>query len=300
MDTVHPSTLKRWFKNKALIGEWRDTKPFTPIIDKETFYKLQHEITKRAKDMSPEQTYDISGIVVCEKCGSRYYYRRKENNGSTIIYGNCSTYLKRGEPYCDNNKSMPYEVLLFAYKKTNLSHTLRAATAHSNHKLAEKIEALKAERDELSKRIRNITIALESIPNQPELIERIAELDQKRNELKREIYDLESGTKDLPEKYTTGDFFKLLNTENEQSDEILMKREELLKDPIMLREALKKIDYKIYADGAKIKAQDGTLFELIKRSQKHKCYIVKCTHKEEAELITWAAISRSTPPLGKC
>lgn len=298
--TVHPSTLKRWFRNKALIGEWKETQPFTPLIDKETFYKLQHEISRRSKNMSPEQTYALSGIVVCEKCSSRYYYRRKNHNEEAIIYGNCSTYLKRGSPYCNNKKSVPYEVLLYAFRNTNLNHLLKAAAAGSSNKVAEKIEALKSERNETIESIRNIIIMLEKSPNHKELNERFDELTNKKETLNVEILDLESGTAELPDNYTITDFFNLLNDDSEKSTEILNKREELLKDPVMLREALKKQGYRIYANDAHIKAPDGSSYEVIKRSQTHKCYIVKCSYVDsgsERHLITWAAINRGAQAL---
>ncbi|MBV2131852.1 recombinase family protein [Pseudomonas sp. MAP12] len=298
--TVHPSTLKRWFKNRALIGEWQGTQPFNPLIDKSTFYKLQNELARRSKNMSPEQTYDLSGIVVCEKCGSRYYYRRKLHNGNTIIYGNCSTYLKRGKPYCENNKTMPYEVLLFAFNQTYSNHLWMAAVADAISNTAEKVEALKSERIEISASIKNITTNLERFPEQPEFVERLEHLNQKRESLNKKILDLESGMTETSESYSIIEFIEHLEKDSDQAMEIWGKRSTLLNDPTMLREALKRVDYKIKVDGAIIKEPNGSQFELIRRSQSHKRYIINCTYKnpnQELSPTTWAAISRTGHPV---
>lgn len=300
LKTVHPSTLKRWFKNRALIGEWQGTQPFNPLIEKAVFYKLQNELTRRSKNMSPEQTYDLSGIVICEKCGSRYYYRRKTHNGSTIIYGNCSTYLKRGKPYCENNKTMPYEVLLFAFNQTYSSHLWRAAVADSTSKAVEKVEALKSERSDISASIKNVITNLERFPEQPEFIERLEDLNQKRESLNKKILDLESGIAETSDSYSMIEFIEHLDKDSEQALEVWGKRSSLLNDATMLREALKRVDYKIKVDGGIIKEPNGSQFELIKRSQLHKRYIISCNYKNpnhEHSPMTWAAISRTEHPV---
>jgi len=300
LKTVHPSTLKRWFKNKALIGEWQGAKPFTPLIDNDTYYRLQGEITKRSRNMSPEQKYEISGIVVCEKCSARYYFRRRINKSDVISYANCSTYLKRGEPFCNNNTSLPYEVLLFVFKKSYNDHLLRAASIESENNTSDKIDALKSERNEISDSINNIIKILERLPNQEELLERLEDLNAKKDKINIDIFELESGQAQLPAEFTPHDFAKLLNDELPQSTEILQKREHLLEDPVMLREALKKTGYYIQANGSKITAPDGSKYELIRRSQNHKCYIVRCNYPgsdSAPEIETWAAVSRSAPPL---
>ena len=116
LETTHPETLKKWFKNRALIGDWTnkgDHIPdvFEPLIDKNTFYKLQREIERRYKQMSPPNAYELSGLVICDQCNSNFYFRTKKNKDYTIIYSNCSRYLKLGRDGCTNNKTWPYEVL---------------------------------------------------------------------------------------------------------------------------------------------------------------------------------------------
>ena len=300
LKTVHPSTLKRWFRNKALIGEWKGTYPFEALIDSETYYRLQGEITKRSKNMSPEQKYELSGIVVCEKCSGRYYFRRRINKNDVISYANCSTYLKRGEPFCNNNTSLPYEALLFVFKKTYNDYILRAATKESDSNTANRVEALKSERNEISNSIKIVIDALVRLPNQEELLERMKELNENKKRINLEILELESGQAQLPTEFTPRDFVKLLNDELPQSTEILQKREDLLEDPVMLREALKKTGYYIQANGSKISAPDGSKYELIRRSQKHKCYIMRCFYPgldSGPAIETWAAVSRRVPPM---
>lgn len=296
LSSVHPSTLKRWFKNRAIIGEWQGVKAFTPLIEIDVFYNLQRELNSRKKNMSPEQVYDLSGLIVCASCRSKYYFRRKENKDNVIVYANCSTYLKRGGVHCVNNKSMPYEVLDFVFKQTFAGHLWRAAASKTIDKTVEEVESIKSERMSVVSSINNLLEVLVKVPGQQELIEKLQALEVQKEKLNKKLLVLESGRIDSPDAYSLLSFLNSLDSSPSQSMLVFEKREELQKDPVMLREALKGVDYKLLVQGARIEASDGSVFELIRRSQQYKCYIITCTYKnegEESNETTWAAVGRN-------
>lgn len=87
-----------------------------PIIDRDTFNRVQEEINRRAAQHHPytvpPKTYPFTSMIVCEKCGK--HYRRKINNAgskySRAIWI-CSTFNQLGKAACDN-KQIPEDILL--------------------------------------------------------------------------------------------------------------------------------------------------------------------------------------------
>lgn len=279
---VHPSTLKRWFQHRALIGEWENKgdhipNVFEPLIDHATFYQLQKQMNERARVMSPEQTYELSGLVKCYQCGARYYYRKKLNNGYSIIYANCSTYLKRGRPFCNNTKTWPYQVLMAIHDLTFDEHLGMASWNYAELAASSEIETLKAEKQELSNQIDKLLDVLVTMPNQQNTKDKIALLNDKSTEIDAKIYsiessilknELETNPDDIDESYMD----RLIEVANEE-------QYKLASDPIYLRETLKKTSYAILGNHESMIVETGPAklieFTLVRRSQKHLCYIVK-------------------------
>ena len=196
MKKKHPSTIKRWFKNKALIGIWETNNElienvFEPLIDNQTFYRLQRELAKRTKQMSPEQTYQMSGLVICDRCGGRFYFRRKKHNDKFIIYSNCSTYLKRGKSFCENNKTWPYEAFIYIMSWGTPESLSFSIYSSQRNELSEEIEDLRFEKNEINNKIEKIIDALIDLPDQKNLKERLKEMEEKRIQLETRIANLE-------------------------------------------------------------------------------------------------------------
>ena len=272
---VHPTTLKRWFSSRALIGEWQNGNDpiagvFEPLVNTETFYLLQHTLAERAKQMSPEQTYDLSGIVVCGRCGGRFYYRRKKHNDYTIIYANCSTYLKRGMPYCDNNRTWAYEVLRAILQLTMANSFISLQHDTQIRDAARKVEILRQQEKELNQSIERLLDVISAVPDQQNTLDRLKELDEAKKSIRVQIRAAETAAVQLaPDEEALWDTLA--------SAEALA--EELSSDPIALRETLKRHGYRIVLDGsaANVKPfpESQPRFSLEGRSTKHNCYLVK-------------------------
>lgn len=276
LKSVHPTTLKRWFKNRVLIGEWETIEGvipnvFKPLIDTTLFYKLQKELKHRTKKMSPEKTYELSGIVVCACCKKSFHFQRKKYKDYVIIYANCSNYLKRGLPFCTNKKTWPYEVLMHIYEDTYSESMQTVAEAKLDTIRSEDLDTLKAQLAESMESYNNLmklyerstTIVLE---------DRLVSLSEEQKVLKAKVSELEIKLED-DIGYTTEESFAMHNLISQ-----------LGIDPIQKRDVLLKSGYQIPIEGSQITIRGGRYesqtYTLIRRSTKHNCYLVEHEYPE--------------------
>ena len=268
---VHPSTLKRWFQNRVIIGEW-DTidgiipNVFKPLIDELTFYKLQAQIKQRRKHMSPAKTYELSGLAVCAQCKKSYHFQRKKHKDYVIIYANCSTYLKRGKDFCNNRKTWPYEVLMHIYEETHLSSLQVIAEKEYDTSQSDELIVLRSQLEEVDSSYRNILGLIEKAPS-PILEDRLATLSEDSIILRAQIENVES---------KLGDNSNYILTDGFSISDLM---DELSLDPIQKRDVLLKSGYRIPIDDSQVTINGGRYgsqkFTLMKRSTKRNCYLVE-------------------------
>lgn len=283
LQKIHPSSLVRWFRNRALCGDWAvytaqddpDNKKanpseiikdvYPPLIDRATFYEIQEQLKARSRQMSKAASYQLSGLCVCGECDSAFYYRRKQHNGYTIIYGNCSNYLKRGPNHCTNNKTWPYEVLMYIHDTTNNFH-IQAASEIENDRLASKERVAKEqELDEIKLRKQNTLDLLIEFPKDQDLREAFGEFGKQVETLETEIEILANQDR----RPVLSSFF-----------------EEITDDSVMLNAALKDIGYQIKITGPEASIDCGGAllkYTILRRSQIYGCYIVH--HQSSPEAI---------------
>jgi DNA invertase Pin-like site-specific DNA recombinase len=276
LEGVHPTTLNRWFSNPAIIGEWHTkehaiSNVFEALISNDEYFTLQREIKHRKLTPSPPKTYDLSGILICGKCGRRFHYRRKKHNDYTITYANCSTYLKRGKIYCDNNKTWPYEVLSFVYRETYSSYILSLASRKDFHSNTIKITNLKDELDAISPKINKLKKVAETLGKDLEIVEitnSIREYGLDRRRIEQQIASLKQ---------------EELSSEH-GVDEVISKYESVVRDPTLRRESLIKLGYKMIVLGDELSVtnlKDETCFiKLLKRSTANNCYFIERSFSE--------------------
>lgn len=275
LDKTHPETLKKWFKNRAIIGEWENKGDningvFTPLIDKETFYKLQREMTRRFKEMSPPTQYNLSGLVICSQCSSKFYFRTKKHRNYTIIYANCSKYLKFGKTGCSNNKTWPYEVLKFIADKTTSGALLPTAIERISAPLTGQLEALQSEIKEEEKRLSALLELSSTLLKDQNIKDQITRTSLKIASLSQDSNKLENS---------------LSQTSNKayDSEDLLELYDDINSDPRLKQKVLLTTDYRILIDNDTAKITDYTqheqmAFQLIKRSTKHNCYFLMVQH----------------------
>lgn len=81
------------------------------IIDRATFEKVQAEIARKARLMTPKRPpvarYPFTGMMTCGNCGAKYH--RKTTKGK--VAWNCITYLREGKQAC-HSKQIPEDKLI--------------------------------------------------------------------------------------------------------------------------------------------------------------------------------------------
>jgi len=271
LKSTHPTTLMRWFRSRVLIGEW-ETKGgvikdvFEPLIDEKTFYLIQGQLQKRRKEMSPEEKYELSGLVVCDCCGSRFYFRRKKHKDYTIIYANCSGYLKRGALGCNNNKTWPYDVLMYVFDNSFNDVLSSAVEEKLDNSLLEEKKILEARLVEKNEQIDSVlALGIDNAASE-NIRQRIRELGEDKDLLLTEITNLEASLSSSESGIGVSladfnvEFFGILD------------------DSVHLREVLKTRGYKIKikANEARVEVGEGWFrYSLFKRSTRLNCYFVE-------------------------
>ena len=105
-DTWVPKSISQIFRNPTLIGRRTNGDGQTvlktdPILDRETFDRLQAMLDKKAyrKGVAPKQSHPLTGVVTCAKCGGAMYrvnasYKLKDGTKVDQYYMRCSGTVK--------------------------------------------------------------------------------------------------------------------------------------------------------------------------------------------------------------
>ena len=282
LETIGERTLKRWFNNPALVGQWKNKGDpidgvFEPLISLEKYYELRRELKHRSKSMSPEQTYSLSGLVFCHQCESRFYFRRKLYNEEYIIYANCSTYLKKGKAVCSNNTTWPYQVLEYFLRTTYGEHLKEASLQQVSNEATQELKSLIGQKEDNKARMDTTTKLLIEYPENPSIKEQFAELDKKDQSLRTQIAIFEERLETQNPSLLTA---KLMKEDHKFKLEAAL-------DSTYLRDILHKVGYQIRVNGKTLSikytykdATDGPIDTLVKltllrRSTAHKCYVAE-------------------------
>lgn len=104
---------KKKKQNQGELPQFLVEEAHEPIIDIDTFERVQKMISERQKQYSYEGStnrYPLSSMIVCGCCGKNY---QRKVNKNTIAW-NCSTFTRRGKKYCTKSKQIPEEKLYAA------------------------------------------------------------------------------------------------------------------------------------------------------------------------------------------
>jgi DNA invertase Pin-like site-specific DNA recombinase len=268
----HPETFKKWFKHKALIGIWDNQGDpiedvFEPLIDKELFYALQREMNRRYIQMSPASVYELSGLVRCGVCSAKFSFRTKKHTDYTIIYANCSNYLKNGKSGCVNNKTWPYEVLKEIAKRTATTPIIAASIKTLSGQHSHKLLALQDELKDENKKEESLIDLLLSVNSSDAIKDRMSLIQTKQQQLNLQIREIEGelSSSNMVGRYKPEDLATLL----EKTKSSLKLRQTILlaaKYQISINDNLASVHC--------MSTGDTYTFTLIKRSTKYKCYLV--------------------------
>lgn len=276
---IHSGTFLRWFKNPALMGCWKTNSKnpnvinemidnvFEPLITKDLFYKLQSCIQRRSKTKPKESVkHNLAGLVICSNCGKNFNFRTKHYKGEKILYGNCSTYLKKGHLYCTMNTTWPYEMLQIIFDVTvkNFSHLIKPPSKAIN---GSRIEELSGKYKHNNSALKTIIDLIVDNPSSEDLKNKLKELEEIRLTLQEEIAQENSKIKSEE------------TTQNERN-KIRLEFKRLLDNPEELRIAMSRLGYCIEIDfkTANVSCEASPTLKFTYthsgRSTKYKCYFL--------------------------
>ena len=206
LETINPSTIKRWLNNKIAIGYWsnshlRDRNGKLPdripeaddipdvypaVVSKELFYRVQRRLNERYKPKSASSRYLLSGLVVCGRCGTNFGVLKHPTSPPSMI---CMNRHRLGiEHGCSNARSIPYEVLeyiRFITCTTSLLQAMQAQNLSTTEKRLITIDAELSEQHRKSEQLVNMMIdyddPLPALKNKlKEVAAQISKLEEER------------------------------------------------------------------------------------------------------------------------
>lgn len=124
---------KRTLVNHGQLPQYHATDTHEPIIDLDTFNRVQAEMARRAEKYGKQQSiqrYPFSGMITCALCG-RHYRRKVTATGPVWI---CNTYNTYGKDVCPS-KAIPENKLTEVASSVSSTGEITAITAHNNNTL---------------------------------------------------------------------------------------------------------------------------------------------------------------------
>lgn len=137
LETLNPTTIKKWLKNPTAIGRWQpwpvdgvEQAPiedvYPAVVSRELWYRVQKRLAAGAKIKSASKVYLLSGLVKCGRCGKNFGVVNTKRSPAVML---CMGRHRLGEAGCTNSRSIPYAVLDFIRSRTMQSAMLRATAS---------------------------------------------------------------------------------------------------------------------------------------------------------------------------
>lgn len=137
LETLNPTTIKKWLKNPTAIGRWQpwpvdgvEQAPiedvYPAVVSRELWYRVQKRLAAGAKIKSASKVYLLSGLVKCGRCGKNFGVVNTKRSPAVML---CMGRHRLGEAGCTNSRSIPYAVLDFIRGQTQQSAMLRATAS---------------------------------------------------------------------------------------------------------------------------------------------------------------------------
>lgn len=124
---------KRTLVNHGQLPHYHATDTHEPIIDMDTYNRVQLEMARRAEKYGKRQSsqkYPFSGMITCDICGK--HYRRKVTATDPVWI--CSTYNTHGKSACPS-KAVPEVTLVSIASEVSATGEITTITACNNNTL---------------------------------------------------------------------------------------------------------------------------------------------------------------------
>lgn len=168
LETLNPTTIKKWLKNPTAIGRWQpwpvdgvEQSPiedvYPAVVSKELWYRVQKQLASGAKVKSASKVYLLSGLVKCGRCGKNFGVINTKVSPEAML---CMGRHRLGEAGCSNSRSIPYHVLNYIRAVTMQSAMLRAAASQKLTTSEKRLIEIEGELAELHKQSEHLADSL--------------------------------------------------------------------------------------------------------------------------------------------
>jgi DNA invertase Pin-like site-specific DNA recombinase len=309
-------SITRWLTTRALLGEWQGYKVFDALVEHSEFLELQRLFESRRLIGKPPESFFLSGLIKCARCGKSFNVRRQKPKPTKmapidsqayaekpqILYANCRSYLKNAS--CDNNATWPLEVLDFIFNQTK--HDLLIGVAEgrvTSVEVGKQLNELQAEKATLSAEIPRIEQLflkrggqhyIELMDSQ---IARLTDIEAEIEKITNSIAKPKKLNKANERRLTQEEYEEEEASFKQYRDKSQKELDLIVRDELLMKSVLKMYGYSIKIDGRKAYSPDSSMAEtysLGKRKQKYGCYLVEVQYPENGQ-IRFAALRRNGP-----
>jgi DNA invertase Pin-like site-specific DNA recombinase len=168
LETLNPTTIKKWLNNPTAIGRWQpwpvdgvEQAPiedvYPAVVSKELWHRVQKRLAAGARIKSASALYLLSGLVKCGRCGKNFGVVNTKRSPAVML---CMGRHRLGEAGCSNSRSIPMHVLDFVRSQTMYGAMLRAAASQNLTSGEKRMIEIDGELTELRRRESNAAEAV--------------------------------------------------------------------------------------------------------------------------------------------
>lgn len=191
LESINPSTIKRWMTNSTAIGSWGDIPNVHPaVVSQELWYRVQQRNNKLSPTAKTAPSkHLLTGLVKCAHCGSNYIYRSLSK--SPHVMG-CGKRARLGDEGCDNSTNIPVQILDFIRVDSSFPYLQEALEGQQLSQNEKELIVVRGQVQSIGIAITKLTDTLVLIGGDiPEIQQKLQELIGQRTELEQQTAVLE-------------------------------------------------------------------------------------------------------------
>lgn len=241
LESLNPTTIKKWLKNPTAVGRWKDIEDVYPaVVPKDLWFRVQKRLADGAKLKSASKTYMMSGLVVCGRCGKNFGVVNTKRSPAVMW---CMARHRLGAAGCSNSRSIPMHVLTLICSQTMQAPLGRAAVSQNLTENEKRLLAIEGEVADLQRKSEN-------------LVDLIAEHGKTLPSIRLKLEKLTASLEALEQERA---LLRTAPVAMSMSEIVGLENELLDEDPERLNALLRGVGYKIVCDGPLITVDEPAL-----------------------------------------
>lgn len=241
LESLNPTTIKKWLKNPTAVGRWKDIEGVYPaVVPRDLWFRVQKRLADGTKLKSASSVYMMSGLVVCGRCSRNFGVTNTKRSPPAML---CMARHRLGEAGCSNSRSIPMHILTLICSQTMQQPLHRAAASQNLSENEKRLIAIDGEVADLHRKSENLVELL------AEHGKALPSIGVKLDRLTSSLEALEQERALLRTSPVAMSTSEIISLENELLDE----------DPERLNALLRGVGYKIVCDGTRITVDEPHL-----------------------------------------